>query len=120
MISTILNQPKNNHNPERSLKEDCFHELRIRNSQLMRNENIQVDCYDRCNSGSDRSSFNIETENVSRNLDPSDSVKMDLCCNSFKKYMVCMKSIEEPFLTTRLKSIISNTDICTILNEKEN
>ena len=34
--------------------------------------------------------------------------------------MDCMKSIEEPCLTTLLKSIMSNTDICTILNEKEN
>ena len=31
-----------------------------------------------------------------------------------------MKSIEEPFLTTLLKRIISNIDICTILYEKEN
>ena len=31
-----------------------------------------------------------------------------------------MKSIKEPFLTTLLKSIMSNTDICRILNEKEN
>ena len=34
--------------------------------------------------------------------------------------MGCMKSIEEPYLTTLLNSIISNTDICTISNEKEN
>ena len=31
-----------------------------------------------------------------------------------------MKSVEEQFLTTLLKSKILNTNICTILNEKEN
>ena len=51
---------------------------------------------------------------------PATVLKIDLYCNSFKKYMDCMKSIEKPFLTTLLKSIISSIDICTILNEKEN
>ena len=31
-----------------------------------------------------------------------------------------MKEIEPPFLSTVLKRIVSNTDICSILNEKDN
>ena len=59
--------------------------------------NIHVDCNDRHSLDSDRSSFNIETENITSNLNLNNSIKMDLYCISFKKYMDCMKSIEEAF-----------------------
>ena len=88
MLSTFFNQPKHNRNPERSLKEDrfpCIEDQKFTANEKCINENIHVDCYDRCNSDSDRSSFNIETENVSRNLDPGDSVKMKLYCQFVQK-----------------------------------
>ena len=74
----MFSQPKHNHNHERSLKEDCFpciEDQKFTAGEECINENIHVDCYDRYNSDQDRSSFNIETENASRNPDPSDSVK---------------------------------------------
>ena len=64
------------------------------------NENIHIDWYDRYNSDSDRSSFNNESEIITSNLNLNDSVKMNLYCNLFKKYLDCMKSMEEPFLST--------------------
>ena len=45
---------------------------------------------------------------------------MDFYCNSFDEYMKYMKEIESPFLSTVLKKIVLEFDICSILNEKEN
>ena len=73
----------------------AFHALRIRISR--------VDCNGRHSSDSDRRSFNIETEIITSNLNLNNSVKIDLFCNSFKKYMDCMKSIAEAFSSTLLK-----------------
>ena len=56
-----------------------------------------VDCNDHKSSDSDRSSFNIETEIITSNLNLNNSVKIDLYRNSFKKYTDSMKSIEEAF-----------------------
>ena len=50
----------------------------------------------------------------------NDYDKINLYCNTFNKYMKCMKEIEPPFLSSVLKSVESKIDICSILNEKEN
>ena len=77
----------------KSSKEDCFpciEDQKFTADESI-NENMNVDCYDRYSSDSDRSSFNIETENITSNLNLNNSVKLDLYCNSVKKYVDCMK-----------------------------
>ena len=48
----------------------------------------------------------------------NDYDKINLYCNTFQKYMKCMKEIEPPCLSSVLKDIESK--ICSIINEKEN
>ena len=79
----IFNQPQHNHNYETSWNEDwfsCIANQKFTADEFI-NENVHVDCYDRYNSDSDRSSFNIETDNITSNLNLNDSDKMDLYCN---------------------------------------
>ena len=76
----MFNQPQHNHNPEKKSIEDCFpraEDQRFAAAEFI-NENIHIDCYDRYSSDTHRSSFNIETENITSNLSLNDSVKMDL------------------------------------------
>ena len=60
-------------------------------SSVISAQNFYLSSNDRHSSHSDWSSFNIETENITSNLNLNNSVKMDLYCNSLKKYMDCMK-----------------------------
>ena len=87
-------------------KEDCFPciaDQKFTADECI-NETFMSTCNDRHSLDSDRSSFNIETENITSNLNLDNSIKMDLNCISFKKYMDCMKSIEEACLSTLLKT----------------
>ena len=64
--------------------------------------------------------YDIETVKICRHDEMNNYDKINLYCNTFNKYMKCMKEIEPPFLSAVLKDIESKIDICSILNEKEN
>ena len=63
--------------------------------------------------------YDIETVKICRCDEMNNYDKINLYCNTFNKYMKCMKEIEPPFLLAVLKDIESKIDICSILKEKE-
>ena len=83
-------------------------------------EKIGAKPYDCIDSARSRSSSNIETVKICKYHEMNNYDKINLYCNTFNKYMKCMKEIEPPFLSSVLKDIESKIDICSILNEKEN
>ena len=80
---------------------------------------IGAEPYD-CVDSARNCSSDIETVKICRCDEINDYDKINLYCNTFNKYMKFMKEIESPFLSSALRSVESNIDLCSILNEKEN
>ena len=83
-------------------------------------EKIGAESYDCIDSARHFISSDIETVKICRCDEMNDYDKINLYCNTFNKYMKCMKDIEQPFLSSVLKGVESKIDICSILNENEN
>ena len=81
-------------------------------------EKIGAEPYDCIDSARNCSSSDIETVEICRCDAMNDYDKINLYCNTFNKYMKCIKEIEPPFLLSILKSVESKIGICSILYEK--
>ena len=82
--------------------------------------NIRVDCNDRHSSDSDRSTFNIETENITSNLNLNNSVKNWFILQFVQKVYVLYEIDWWSIFINTFKNIVSKIDVCSVLNIKEN
>ena len=69
-------------------------------SMICLHEKIGATPYDCIDSARNRSSSDIITVKICRCYEMNDYDKINFYCNTFSKYMKCMKEIESPFLSS--------------------
>ena len=68
-------------------------------------EQIGAKLYDNINSRENSSISDIESMKICRDDEINDYDKVNIYCNTFNKYMNCMKEIGPSFLSTVLKKL---------------
>ena len=117
----VLSVGTHNYNATSYTKNDCK-EIKqgnqIASKSLLHEERV-YELNDDHNKSIGAEHYDIETVKICRCDEMNNYDNINLYCNTFNKYMKCMKEIEPPFLSAFLKDIESKIDICSILNEKE-